>query len=135
MDAVREGVKKKRFFGTLSQTMGRWGSKFSTFLVKITIQLFLLIFRTLSENRGGGGWVGVQSPKQIHGTLSEKVLIFSKKIRCSKQPKKQYKHDFYFSLSGVPNVHVFFDTFPYEVGRYSEAKFGRILKIKLQSRC
>ena len=37
---IREGVKKKRFFGTLSQTMGRWGSKVPNFLVKITIQLF-----------------------------------------------------------------------------------------------
>ena len=39
---MREGVKKKLFFGTLSQTMGRWGSKVPNFLVKITIQLFLL---------------------------------------------------------------------------------------------
>ena len=47
--------------------------------------------------------MGVQSPKQIHGTLSEKFLIFSKK-KCFKQPKKQNKLNFYFSLSGVPNV-------------------------------
>ena len=40
--------KKTVFFGTLSQTMGRWGSKVPNLLVKITIQLFLLIFRTLS---------------------------------------------------------------------------------------
>ena len=40
--------QKKPFLGTLSQTMGRWGSKVPNFLVKITIQLFLLIFRTLS---------------------------------------------------------------------------------------
>ena len=39
----REGVKKP-FFGTLSQTMGRWGSKVPNFLVKIAIQLFLLVF-------------------------------------------------------------------------------------------
>ena len=44
----REGVKKNDFFGTLSQTMGRWGSKVPNFSVKITIQLFLLIFRALS---------------------------------------------------------------------------------------
>ena len=46
-----EDVKKTGFFGTLSQTMGRWGSKVLNFLVKITIQLFLLqtrFFRTLS---------------------------------------------------------------------------------------
>ena len=80
---------------------------------------------------GGGGWVGVQSPKQIHGILSEKFLIFSKKIKCSKQPKKQNKLNFYFSLSGVSNVwggwvgsdvldkvpkkNFFFDTFPQRV--------------------
>ena len=69
--------------------------------------------------------MGVQSPKQIHGTLSEKFLIFQKKIKCSKQPKKQNKLNFYFSVSGAPNVRggsdvwdkvpkktVFFYTFP-----------------------
>ena len=35
---LREGVKKNVFFRTLSQTMGRWGSKVLNFLVKITIQ-------------------------------------------------------------------------------------------------
>ena len=78
--------------------------------------------------------MGVQSPKQIHGNLSEKFLIFSKKIKCSKQPKKLNKLNFYFSLSGVLNVRggwvgsgvldkglkktdFFFDTFPkrYEI--------------------
>ena len=39
-------IKKNGFFGTLSQS--RWGPKVPNFLVKITIQLFLLIFRTLS---------------------------------------------------------------------------------------
>ena len=54
--------------------------------------------------------------------------FFQKKIKCSKQPKKQNKLNFYFSLSGVPNVrggwsgsdvwdkvpkkNIFFDTFP-----------------------
>ena len=37
---IREGVKRNVFFRTLSQTMGRWGSKVLNFLVKITIQLF-----------------------------------------------------------------------------------------------
>ena len=50
--------------------------------------------------------MGVQSPKQIHGTLSEKFVIFFKKIKCSEQPKKQNKLNFYFSHSGVPNVRV-----------------------------
>ena len=48
LSSIREGVKKNVFWGALSQTMGRWGSKVPNFLVKITIQLFLLIFRTLS---------------------------------------------------------------------------------------
>ena len=58
-----------------------------------------------------------------------KIAHFFKKIKCSKQPKKQNKLNFHFSLSGVPNVrggwvgsdvwdkvpkkNVFFDTFPY----------------------
>ena len=33
-----------------------------------------------------------------------KTAHFLKKIKCSKQPKKQNKLNFYFSLSGVPNV-------------------------------
>ena len=33
-----------------------------------------------------------------------KISHFFKKIKCSKQPKKQNKLNFYFSLSGVPNV-------------------------------
>ena len=40
--SLREGVQKNRFFWTLSQTMGRWGSKVTNFLVKITIQSSLL---------------------------------------------------------------------------------------------
>ena len=35
---IREGVQKNGFFGTLSQTMGRLGSKVPNFLVKTTIQ-------------------------------------------------------------------------------------------------
>ena len=33
-----------------------------------------------------------------------KIAHFLKKIKCSKQPKKQNKLNFYFSLSGVPNL-------------------------------
>ena len=44
LQGLREGVKKNVFFGTLSQTIGRWGYKVPNFLVKITIQIFLLIF-------------------------------------------------------------------------------------------
>ena len=60
----RENVKKNDFFGTLSQTMGRWGSKVPN-------------FRTLGPCPKIG--VEVQSPKQIHGILSEKLPISSKK--------------------------------------------------------
>ena len=60
-----------------------------------------------------------------------KISHFFKKIKCPKQPKKQNKLNFYFSLSGVPNVrggwvgsdvwdkvpnkYGFFDTFPNEI--------------------
>ena len=63
--------------------MGRWGSKVPNFLVKTTIQQKPVSFRTLSQNRGGGGQVGVQSPKQIHGILSEKLLISSNIARIA----------------------------------------------------
>ena len=33
-----------------------------------------------------------------------KTAFFLKEIKCTKQPKKQNKINFYFSLSGVPNV-------------------------------
>ena len=85
--------------------MGRWGSKVPNSLVKTTIQSFLLQTSRNVPKHAIRGWVGVQSPKQIHGILSEKLLISSKKIKCSKQPKKQNKPNFYSSPSGVPNVH------------------------------
>ena len=59
---LREGVKKKNvFFRTLSQTMGRWGSKVLNFLVKITIQLFLLqtsrnVLKHILHKWGGHIW-------------------------------------------------------------------------------
>ena len=34
-----------------------------------------------------------------------KTSHFFKKTKCPKQPKKQNKPNFHFSLSGVPNVH------------------------------
>ena len=52
---LREGVKKKRFFGTLSQTMGRWGSKVPNSLVKITYQLFLGLCPKIGVAVGGWG--------------------------------------------------------------------------------
>ena len=73
---IREGVKKNVFFGTLSQTMGRLGSKVQNFFVKITIQQKPVFFRTLFQNRGGGGWVGVQSPKLF--SENNRSVIFTK---------------------------------------------------------
>ena len=102
---VREGVRKKNgFFGTLSQTMGRWGSKVPNFLVKITIQLFYL-FLGLSPKIGVavGGW-GPRVLNKYMELCPKNFSFFQKKIKCSKQPQKQNKLNFYFSLSGVPNV-------------------------------
>merc|ERR1712208_97193 len=53
--------KKTVFFRTLSQTMGRWGSKVLNFLVKITIQLFLLqtsrnVLKHVIHKWGGHIW-------------------------------------------------------------------------------
>ena len=90
--------KKNVFFGTLSQTMGRWGSKVPNSLVKITIQSFLLQTSRNVPKHAICGWVGVQSPKQIHGILFKKFLIFSNKIKCSKQPKKQNNPNFHLLL-------------------------------------
>ena len=77
-----------------------------------------------------------------------KFLIFSKKIKCAKQPKKQNKLNFYFSLSGVPNVRAgwvgsdvwdkvpnkygFFYTFPYCT--YVQAKVCKFHKIDILTR-
>ena len=85
---IREGVKKTVFFGTLSQTMGRWGSKVPNFLVKITIQLFLLqtsrnVLKHVIHKWGGHIWPfhDALRPQRFwnFGILSEKFLIFSKK--------------------------------------------------------
>ena len=78
--------------------MGRWGSKVPNFLVKTTIQQKPVSFRTLSQNRGGGGWVEVQSLKQIHGILSEKLLIFSKKQNAPNSLKSKTNLTFIFHL-------------------------------------
>ena len=78
------------------------GSKLPNFLVKITIQLFLLQTSRNVLKHVIHKWGGPKGPKD--GILSEKFLIFFKKIKCSKQPKKQNKLNFYFSLSGVLNV-------------------------------
>ena len=126
--------------------MGRWGSKVLNFLVKITIQLFLLqtsrnvlkhiihikwgghiwpfhdalrpqrfstvkrltkksvLFRTLSlKGVAVGGWGSRVLNKYMEFCLKN-FSFFQKKIKCSKQPKKQNKLNFYFSLSGVLNV-------------------------------
>ena len=58
---LREGVKKGRFTVLCPKLCVGEGPKVPNFLVKITVQSFKkkVIFRTLSQNRGGGGWVRV----------------------------------------------------------------------------
>ena len=101
--------KKTDLFGTLSQTMGRWGSKVPNFLVKITIQLFLLqtsrnVLKHVIHKWGGHIWPFHDALRPQRWNFVRKISHFFKKIKCSKQPKKQNKLNFYFSLSGVPNV-------------------------------
>ena len=74
----REGVKKTVFVGTLSQTMGRWGSKVPNFLVKITIQLFLLQTRFLGLFPKIGGW-GSRVPNKYMELCPKNCSFFSKK--------------------------------------------------------
>ena len=42
--------------------------------------------------------------KEIFAEFCPKNCSFPQKIKCSKQPKKQNKLNFYLSLSGVPNM-------------------------------
>ena len=78
----------------------------------------------------------------MHGTLSEKLLIFSKKIKCSKQPKKQNKFNFFFHLMESQTFAVvgwgpmfgtksqkngFFDTFPKEGADMEKGSLWQIL--------
>ena len=74
-----------------------------------------------------GGW-GSRVLNKYMEFCPKNFSFFQKKIKCSKQPKKQNKLNFDFSLSGVPNVRGgwvgsdvwdkvpkktgFFDTFP-----------------------
>ena len=50
-----------------------------------------------------GGW-GSRVLNKYMEFCPKNPSFFQKKIKCSKQPKKQNKLNFYFSLSGVPNV-------------------------------
>ena len=74
-----------------------------------------------------GGW-GSRVPNK-YMEFCPKNCSFFQKTKCSKQPKKQNKLNFSFSLSGVPNLrgggwgpmfgtksqkNVFFYTFPYD---------------------
>ena len=72
--------------------------------------------------------MGVQSPKQIHGTLSKKFLIFSKKLNALNSLKSKINLTFIFHLVESQTCAVggwgpmfgtksqkntfFFDTFP-----------------------
>ena len=80
--------------------MGRWGSKVPNFLVKIKKRLF-----QDSVPKQGWRWVGGGPESQINTwNFVRKTAHFLKKIKCSKQPKKRNKLNFYLSLSGVPNA-------------------------------
>ena len=79
------------------------------FLVKITIQLFLLqtsrnVLKHVIHKWGGHIWPFHDALRPQRWNFVRKISHFFKKIKCSKQPKKQNKLNFYFSLSGVPNV-------------------------------
>ena len=50
-----------------------------------------------------GGW-GSRVPNKYMEFCPKNCSFFQKKIKCSKQPKKQNKPNFHFSLSGVANV-------------------------------
>ena len=51
-----------------------------------------------------GGW-GSRVPNKYMDPCPTNLSFFQKnKTKCSKQPKKQNKLNFHFSLSGVPNV-------------------------------
>ena len=84
--------------------MGRCGSKVPNFFVKITIQLFKKTVFICPKI--GGRWVGGGPESQTNTwNFIRKNSHSFKKIKCSKQPKKQNKLNFHLSLSGVPNVH------------------------------
>ena len=53
---------------------------------------------------GGHIWPFHDALRPQRWNFVRKISHFFKKIKCSKQPKKQNKLNFYFSLSGVPNV-------------------------------
>ena len=110
---IREGVKKNRIYLGLCPKLwvggSRSRSKVPNFLVKITIQLFLLqtsrnVLKHVIHKWGGHIWPFHDALRPQRWNFVRKISHFSKKIKCSKQPKKQNKLNFYFSLSGVPNV-------------------------------
>ena len=110
---LREGVKKNRIYLGLCPKLwvggSKGGSKVPNFLVKITIQLFLLqtsrnVLKHVIHKWGGHIWPFHDALRPQRWNFVRKISHFFKKIKCSKQPKKQNKLNFYFSLSGVPNV-------------------------------
>ena len=89
---LREGVKKNRIYLGLCPKLwvggSKGGSKVPNFLVKITIQLFLLqtsrnVLKHVIHKWGGHIWPfhDALRPQRFwnFGILSEKFLIFSKK--------------------------------------------------------
>ena len=95
------------FFSKLWVGGSRSRSKVPNFLVKISIQLFLLqtsrnVLKHVIHKWGGHIWPFHDALRpQRFWNLVRKISHFFKKIKCSKQPKKQNKLNFYFSLSGV----------------------------------
>ena len=85
---IREGVKKIRIYLGLCPKLWVGGSKVPNFLVKITIQLFLLqtsrnVLKHVIHKWGGHIWPfhNALRPQRFwtFGILSEKFLIFFKK--------------------------------------------------------
>ena len=101
--------QKKRIYLGLCPKLWVGGSKVPNFLVKITIQLFLLqssrnVLKHAIHKWGGHIWPFHDDLRPQRQNFVRKISHFFKKIKCSKQPKKQNKLNFYFSLSGAPNM-------------------------------
>ena len=124
--------KKAVFFGTLSQTMGRWGSKVLIFLVKTTIQLFLLQTRFLGLcpkiGVAVGGW-GSRVPNKYMEFCPKNISFFQQKKNKNalNSPKSKINLTFIshlveFQTCAVggwgpmfgtkSRINLFFDTFP-----------------------
>ena len=107
-DLFREGVKKP-FFWDFVPNYGQVGVQ-SPKLFSENNHLVILtanpLFLGLCPKIGVavGGW-GSRVPNKYMEFCPKNISLFQKnKTKCPKQPKKQNKPTFHFSLSGVPNV-------------------------------